>query len=68
MAEQAYLIVHYEINGNLYPTGVAVSDAEMRAINMLRYEFHSGRNYIVSSDQQPPCSSNSPTDPNGRSI
>ena len=43
-----------EIDGNLYPKGVAVADAVMRAINITRDEFHGEWNYTIAPNQQPP--------------
>jgi hypothetical protein len=43
-----------EIDGNLYPKGIKVSDEEMQAINIIRNEFHGEWNYSISPNQQPP--------------
>jgi hypothetical protein len=43
-----------EIDANLYPKGIEVSDGEMRAINITRHEFHGEWNYTISPNQQPP--------------
>jgi len=43
-----------EIDSNLYPKGVEVSDAELQAINISRHEFHGEWNYTISPNQQPP--------------
>jgi hypothetical protein len=43
-----------EIDANLYPKGVKVSDPEMQAINITRDEFHGEWNYTISPNQQPP--------------
>jgi hypothetical protein len=43
-----------EIDPNLYPKGVKVSDAEMQAINLTRAEFHGEWNYTIAPNQQPP--------------
>lgn len=43
-----------EIDGNLYPKGIAVTEQEMRAINIARDEFHGDWNYTISPNQQPP--------------
>jgi hypothetical protein len=48
------LKVECEIDGNLYPRGVQVTDQEMQAINLTRAEFHGEWNYIISPTQQPP--------------
>jgi GH18 family chitinase len=43
-----------EIDGNLYPKGIKVTDDEMQAINIMRDEFHGEWNYTISPNQQPP--------------
>jgi len=43
-----------EIDPNLYPKGVQVSDAEMQAINLTPDEFHGEWNYTIAPNQQPP--------------
>jgi hypothetical protein len=43
-----------EIDGNLYPKGVKVSEQEMNAINITRDEFYGDWNYTISPNQQPP--------------
>jgi hypothetical protein len=43
-----------EIDPNLYPKGIQVSDAEMQAINLTRAEFHGEWNYTIAPNQQPP--------------
>jgi Rhodopirellula transposase DDE domain len=43
-----------EIDPNLYPKGVQVSDAEIQAINLTRAEFHGEWNYTIAPNQQPP--------------
>ena len=48
------LEVRCEIDGNLYPKGIKVTDKEMEAINIARNEFHGEWNYIISPNQQPP--------------
>jgi len=42
------LTVRCEIDENLYPKGVKVSDAEMAAINIARHEFHGDWNYTIA--------------------
>jgi hypothetical protein len=37
-----------EIDPNLYPKGIQVSDAEMQAINLKRAEFHGEWNYTIA--------------------
>ena len=36
-----------ELDGNLYPKGVEVSDEEMQAINITRHAFHGEWNYTI---------------------
>jgi hypothetical protein len=43
-----------EIDGNLYPKGVKVSDQEMAELNLKGNAFHPEWNYIISPNQQPP--------------
>jgi DDE family transposase len=43
-----------EIDGNLYPKGVEVSEQEMQAINITRDAFHGEWNYTIAPNQQPP--------------
>jgi hypothetical protein len=43
-----------EIDRNLYPKGVKVTDQEVQAINIARAEFHGEWNYTISPNQQPP--------------
>ena len=43
-----------EIDGNLYPKGVVVTDEELHAINLTRDKFHGEWNYIIAPNQQPP--------------
>jgi hypothetical protein len=43
-----------EIDGNLYPKGVQVTDEEMQAINLMRLEFHGEWNCTIAPNQQPP--------------
>jgi hypothetical protein len=43
-----------EIDGNLYPKGITVTEHEMRAISLTRDEFHGEWNYTISPNQQPP--------------
>jgi len=42
------LTVRCEIDDNLYPKGVKVSDAEMAEINLARHEFHGDWNYSIA--------------------
>ena len=48
------LAVCCELDGNLYPKGVEVSDEEMQAINITRHAFHGEWNYTIAPNQQPP--------------
>ena len=48
------LEVRCEIDGNLYPKGIKVTDEEMHAINITRDKFHGEWNYTISPNQQPP--------------
>jgi hypothetical protein len=41
-----------EIDPNLYPRGIQVSDAEMQSINLTRAEFHGEWNYTIAPNQQ----------------
>jgi hypothetical protein len=43
-----------EIDGNLYPKGLIVTEREMREFNIARDEFHGEWNYTISPNQQPP--------------
>jgi Rhodopirellula transposase DDE domain len=43
-----------EIDGNLYPKGVQVTEQEMQAINLTRDNFHGEWNYTIAPNQQPP--------------
>ena len=43
-----------ELDANLYPKAIKVSDEEMLAINITRDEFHGEWNYTISPNQQPP--------------
>lgn len=46
------LTVHCELDANTYPKGVAVSDDEMRNLNIMRAEFHGEWNYTISPSSQ----------------
>ena len=48
------LTVTCDIDGNLYPKGVTVTDAEIAAINITRNDFHGDWNYTISPRQQAP--------------
>ena len=48
------LAVCCEIDRNLYPKGIAVSDEELQAINITRHAFHGEWNYTIAPNQQPP--------------
>jgi hypothetical protein len=43
-----------EIDCNLYPKGVEVSDEELQAINIMRGKLHGEWNYTIAPNQQPP--------------
>jgi hypothetical protein len=43
-----------ELDANLYPKGIKVTNEEMQAINITRNEFHGEWNYTISPNQQPP--------------
>jgi Rhodopirellula transposase DDE domain len=43
-----------EIDGNLYPKDVKVSDQEIATLNTKGNAFHPERNYTISPNQQPP--------------
>ena len=42
------LTVRCEIDHNLYPKGLSVSDAEMAALNITRHDFHGEWNYTIA--------------------
>jgi len=42
------LTVRCELDQNLYPKGIAVSDAEMAALNITRHDFHGEWNYTIA--------------------
>ena len=48
------LAVCCEIDRNLYPKGIEVSDEELQAINITRHAFHGEWNYTIAPNQQPP--------------
>ncbi len=41
-----------ELDGKLYPKGIAVSDAEMAAVNIQRADFHGEWNYTILPNNQ----------------
>ena len=43
----AGLIVRCELDENLYPAGIKVSDQEMAKLNILRHDFHGEWNYTI---------------------
>ena len=43
-----------EIDGNLCPKGLKITDKEIQAINISRNEFHCERSYCIAPNQQPP--------------
>ena len=48
------LKVYCDIDGNLYPKDIKVTDQEMATINISRDQFHGEWNYTISPNQQPP--------------
>jgi Rhodopirellula transposase DDE domain len=48
------LKVYCEMDTNLYPKGVKVTEQEMKQINISADEFHGEWNYVISPNQQPP--------------
>ena len=52
-ATETGLPVSCELDGNLYPKGVQVTEQEMQAINLKRAEFHGEWNYTISPNQRP---------------
>jgi len=42
------LKVRCELNENIYPASVKVSDAEIEAVNLTRHAFHGEWNYTIS--------------------
>jgi hypothetical protein len=49
----AGLTVCCELDTNLYPKGIVVSDEEMNALNILRAEFHGEWNYTIRPRNRP---------------
>jgi hypothetical protein len=47
------LTVRCELDTNLYPKGIVVSDEEMAALNILRAEFHGEWNYTIRPRNRP---------------
>jgi hypothetical protein len=47
------LTVSCELDTNLYPKGVVVSDQEMAALNITRAEFHGESNYTIKPINRP---------------
>jgi transposase len=45
---KAGLKVHAEIDYNTYPSGIAVKNAELAAVNLRRHEFHGEWNYAIA--------------------
>ena len=46
------LKVACELDDNVYPKGIVVSDAEMAAINIVRAEFHGEWNYTIKPSER----------------
>jgi Rhodopirellula transposase DDE domain len=44
----AGLKVRCELDSNVYPAGIKVSDSEINAVSLTRHEFHGEWNYTVS--------------------
>ena len=42
------LKVRCELDKNIYPAGVKVSNAELEAVNLTRHEFHGEWNYTIN--------------------
>jgi Rhodopirellula transposase DDE domain len=51
---KAGLKVRCELDPNIYPTGIKVSDHDLDAVNMLRHDFHGEWNYTISPNQTEP--------------
>ena len=51
------LTVRCELDPRTYPKGIVVSDAEMKAINLVRDAFHGEWNYVIRPDTPPESSS-----------
>jgi Rhodopirellula transposase DDE domain len=49
----AGLTVRCELDTNLYPKGIVVSDEEMNTLNILRAEFHGEWNYTIRPRNRP---------------
>ena len=47
------LTVRCELDTNLYPKGIVVSDEEMAQLNILRAEFHGEWNYTIRPRNHP---------------
>ena len=47
----AGLKVRCQLDRNTYPAGIKVSDAQMRAINLARHDFHGEWNYTVPMNE-----------------
>jgi hypothetical protein len=48
------LKVRCELDENIYPAGVKVSDAELEAVNLTRHEFHGEWNYTINQTAPTP--------------
>jgi len=48
------LQVSCEIDANLYPKSIKVTEQEMQSINITRDEFHGDWNYTIAPNEQPP--------------
>jgi hypothetical protein len=45
---QAGLTVKAQLDENIYPTGIKISDEELKKINIISNQFHSEWNYVIS--------------------
>jgi hypothetical protein len=44
---QGGLVVHAQLDGGSYPTGIPISEEQMRALSIVRDEFHGDWNYVL---------------------
>jgi hypothetical protein len=47
------LTLRCELDSNLYPKGIVVSDDEIAALNIVRAEFHGEWNYTIRPRNHP---------------
>jgi len=50
---EAGLTVRAQLDENLYPTGVKVSDEELKAVEIKRSDFHGDWNYVICPRNRP---------------